>query len=234
MPISRRHLPLLGCALTFGALAPRTHASTEAQHLADRLLDALGGREAWARTRNTRNDSQQNRSTEPAVLRVVITLDFTAPRFRMDASGPQFQSARALDGERHWRRTRDGQLGPMPADMLAEERRWHAAHVYRTLHRLAVRDAALSVQTPRAGHLDVIEGGARLAWYRLDSRGEPYAFGTYADETGTICGPWEFEAGGIRHPLWTSRPDGTWRVLLKSLEVNVPMPPELLAAPGTR
>jgi hypothetical protein len=232
MPLTRRHLSLAAATFAAAIAAPRVHASTDAAALADRLLDALGGREAWARARTTRNDSQQNRSIEPAVVRAVITLDFTAPRFRIDTRGEGFAVARAVDGDRHWRRTRDGSVGPIPDDALADERRWYAAHVYRTLHRIAAGGGGGALQRPRAEQLDVIEGGARLAWYRVDSRGEPYAFGAHADEVGTVCGPWEFEAGGIRHPLWTARPDGTWRALLKALEVNVPMPAELLRSPG--
>jgi hypothetical protein len=228
MPLNRRRLSLVAAAFAASIAAPRVHAGTDAQALADRLLDALGGREAWARALNTRNDAQQNRSADPAVVRAVITLDFTAPRFRIDIRGADFTVARAVDGERHWRRTRDGSVGPIPDDLLAEERRWYAAHVYRTLHRIAARDPLLALQRPRADQLDVIEAGARLAWYRVDSRGEPYAFGAHGDDAGTVCGPWEFEAGGIRHPLWTARPDGTWRALLKALEVNVPMPAALL------
>jgi hypothetical protein len=228
MPKRRQLTLCLAAALAAPALV---RADTTPEALAERLLGALGGREAWARARNSRNDSQQNRSSEPTVVRSVITLDFTAPRFRIEISAPGIAVARAVDHERHWRRTRDGTVGPIPADALADERRWYAAHVYRTLHRLAVRDAALAVQSPRAGQLDVIEGGRRLAWYRLDSRGEPYLFGAHEGETGTVCGPWEFEASGIRHPLWTASPDGTWRALLKALAVNVPMPDTLLAAP---
>jgi hypothetical protein len=229
MNTTRRQLTL---SLAATLAAPAVRAADDGAVLAERLLGALGGREAWARARNTRNDSQQNRSTEPAVVRAVITLDFSAPRFRIDTTGEGFAVARAVDHDRHWRRTRDGQVGPIPADALADERRWYAAHVYRTLHRLAVRDAALSLQAPHAGQLDVIEGGQRLAWYRLDSRGEPYHFGAHDDELGAVCGPWEFEASGIRHPLWVARPDGTWRAMIKALAVNVPMPEALLAAPA--
>jgi hypothetical protein len=225
---TRRQLAL---SLAAALAAPAVHADTAPEAQAERLLGALGGREAWARARNTRNDSQQNRSTEPAVVRAVITMDFTAPRFRIDTTGDGFAVARAVDHDRHWRRTRDGTVGPIPDGALADERRWYAAHVYRTLHRIAARDAALALHTPRAGQLDVIEGGKRLAWYRLDSRGEPYRFGARDDDTGTVCGPWEFEASGIRHPLWTASADGTWRAMIKALAVNVPMPEALLAPP---
>jgi Ni/Co efflux regulator RcnB len=232
MSIPRRHLPVLGAAIAASVAAPHLQASTDAKALTDKMLAALGGREAWARLRATRNDSQQNRAAEPTVVRSVITMDFAAPRFRIDTTAPGIDLSRAVDGDRHWRRTRDGRLGPYPDDLLAEDRRWHAAHVYRTIHRLARADAALAATSSRADQLDIAEGGQRLAWFRLDSRGEPYAFGAQSDDNVTVCGPWEFEAGGIRHPLWTARPDGTWRALLKALVVDPPLPDALFARPS--
>jgi hypothetical protein len=230
--VRRQILQGLAIVSTFGAARSGAAAPDAAAAAAERLLQAVGGRAAWAAARNTRNDSQQNRNVEPVVVRAVITMDFDAPRFRIDTTGPGLLLARVVDGERHWRRTRAGNVEPIAAEPLAEDRRWYAGHVYRTLHRIATGDARLAVHSPRPSRLEVHEAGARLAWYELDSRGEPYRFGAHDDDIGAICGPWDFEAGGIRHPLWTARPDGTWRATLRALEINVEMPASLLAWPG--
>jgi hypothetical protein len=234
--MQRRSL-IISAAVAAATPAIAQAQAADAESLAERLLDAIGGRAAWAAAHNSRNDSQQNRVTEPTVVRAVITLDFRAPRFRIDTTGPGLQLARAVDGERHWRRTRAGVVEPYPADLLEEERRWYAGHVYRTLHRIAARDAAITLQRPQADRLEVFERGARIAWFRLDARGEPYHFGAHGDEAGTLCGPWAFEASGldagrgIRHPVWTANRDGTWRAWLRALEVNVAMPQALLDRP---
>ena len=50
---------------------------------------------------------------------------------------------------------------------------WYAAHVYRTIARVAKtrpRDHALA---PADGRLQVMEAGKRIAWYRLNTEGEP-------------------------------------------------------------
>ena len=60
-------------------------------------------------------------------------------------------------------------------------------------------------------------------WFRLDAKGEPYAFGTYDDEVGSLSGPWDVIKDGICHPRWISSSDGTWRAAVKSLEINVPI-----------
>jgi hypothetical protein len=43
--------------------------------------------------------------------------------------------------------------------------------------------------------------------------------------------PGEFEQSGIRHPLWVSSPDGTWRARIKSLRTNVVLDDALFAKP---
>ena len=203
-----------------------------AEGQADRMLAALGGREAWAAARNTVNDSQQNRATEPTVVRAVITMDFERPRFRIETTGPDLHLIRVIDGERSWRKTREGRIEPVPEQLLADDLEWYAGHVYRTIHRVARRDPALQLGEGKDGRLEVYERRKRIAWFKLDSRGEPYAFGAHANDVGSISGPWEFQEAGIRHPLWVSSADGTWRAMIKSLAVNVLMDDRLFAQPS--
>jgi hypothetical protein len=212
-------------------LALPAKASQSDQSAVEKMLNALGGRAVWAATTSTLNDSQQNRAADPAVVRALIWLDFSAPRFRIETRGPDFTVVRVVDGERNWRRLRDGIVEAIPADVLAEDMQWYGAHVYRSIHRLAVRDPRLTAGLGKDGRLEVFEDGKRLIWFKLDPRGEPYAFGARDDESGTICGPWEFQVGGLKHPLWVSRPDGTWRANIKALELNPKMSTELLARP---
>jgi hypothetical protein len=214
--------------------APPVTSGSEAEALVERMLEALGGRERWARLRNTVNDSQQNRATAPTVVRAVITMDFERPRFRIETTGPDLHVIRAVDGEAHWRLTRDGRVEPVPADVLAEDLQWHSSHVYRTIHRLARRDPDLFVSVGDDGRLEVRSRALaeRIAWFRLDDRGEPFGFGGAGDGPGTLSGPWDFERDGIRHPVWVSSPDGTWRARLLDLALDVPLPPELFARPG--
>jgi hypothetical protein len=163
----------------------------------------------------------------------LIWLDFTAPRFRIETRGPDFTTVRVIDGERSWRRQRDGKIEAVPPDLYAEEMLWYGAHVYRSIHRLAARDPKLSIGLGRDGRLEVFEDGKRLIWFKLDPRGEPFAFGTRDDDSGSVCGPWDFVVGGLKHPTWVSRPDGTWRANIKGLELNPKMGPELMSRPAS-
>jgi len=210
-------------------------AAATADEVADRMLAALGGRDAWARAKNTLNDSRQDWDGDPSVLRVVITMDFERPRLRIETWGEGLHLIRVLDGDKHWRIARDGAIGPISDQVLAIDRKFWAGHVYRTIHRIAARDPALGLSLGKDGRLEVHEGGARIAWYALDRRGQPYQYAAHEDEVGGIFGPWEREAAGIRHPVWVTRDGGKWRAMLNALEVNVPLREETFARPeGTK
>jgi hypothetical protein len=220
--------------LVVAALAPvAAHAS--AQDLLERLLDAIGGRARWAALRATLNDSLQHRLVEPLEVRARILMDFQQPRFRIDTEGQGaaagLRLVRVLDGDVHWRRNREGALLPIPEPTLAEDRRWLAAHLYRTLARLARQDALLSVQLGAEGRLEVFEAGRRLLWLRCNARGEPVAQGAHESESPGLLGPWRFEVEGIRHPVWSSNADGSFRAELRELQVNPPLTEALFSRP---
>lgn len=223
-------------ALVWAFSVPDVYAQSQprsAEQEAERMLAALGGRDAWADLRNTINVSQQNRAEDPAVVVSTIWMDFERPRFRIETAAPDFTVIRVIDGETHWRQRRDGTVEGVPEATLAEDRQWHGAHVYRSIHRLAARDPRLGVTLREDGRLQILEDGKNLIWFRLDPRGEPFAFGQWDDEIGSICGPWEAESDGIKHPVWTAMPDGTWRARLKNLTVNAAFERELFARPDS-
>lgn len=205
----------------------------EADIQAERLLWAVGSRPAWASLTNTVFYSQQYRRDDPTDVGAVITIDYRQPRLRIDTTGRDVQQVRLIDsdGDRNWRFDRQGRAEKVREDPLAQDLRRYTAHVYWTLQRIAVRDSKLRLAVGRNGSLEVYEGTARIAWYLLDARGEPYAMGAYNDNVGVICGPWEVEQRGIRYPAWVSRPDGSWRAALKSVAVNVQMDEKLFTQP---
>lgn len=226
-------LLVMACNLLLpGAVAqpsPPSLLSAEAQ--AEKLLAAIGGRGKWAALKNTVNDSQQFRVADPVEVRAVITMDFERPRFRIDTTGPGLKLSRVIDGESDWRLTRDGKIDAVPAAIRSDDLRWYAGHVYRTLHRIARRDAPISLGVDADGRLEVFESGKRIAWFKLTAVGEPYAFGAHEDNVGAISGPWKFERDGIRHPVWVSSADGTWRASVNALQANVKLDAAIFARP---
>jgi len=224
-------LAVLATALVTSPPTSTARNASDVEQSVERMLTAIGGRTAWAGLRNTVNDSQQNRLEEPTVVRAVITMDFTRPRFRIETTAPNLHVIRVIDGSKNWRRNRDGAIENVPAELVLEDQKWYAGHVYRTLHRIAARDPGLRLAIGSKGRLEVYESDARIAWFALDARGEPYAYGPHADDTGSIFGPWDFVHDGIRHPAWVSSPDGSWRAAIKTLKTNISLKDAMFARP---
>lgn len=203
-----------------------------AEALANKMLEAIGGRNAWAELQNTINGSQQNRATEPTVVYAVITMDFDQPRFRIETTAEDLHLVRVINGDQSWRLRRTGEIEDVPADLMLEELKWYNGHLYRTIHRIAARDPAISLQQSVPDRLEVLVDGERILWIRVDAKGEPYAFGSHDDEIGSLTGPWDFVQHDIRHPAWVSSADGTWRAAVKSLSINVPLHEHMFARPA--
>ncbi|NND00037.1 MAG: hypothetical protein HKN85_07635 [Gammaproteobacteria bacterium] len=203
-----------------------------AAELAEKMLDRIGGRSAWAGLKNTINGSQQNRTGEPTVVYAVITMDFEKPRFRIETTAQNLHLIRVIDGEGSWRLTRSGEIEDVPESLFKEELDWYASHLYRTIHRIAARDPALSLKIGSDGRLEIFKDKKRLKWFKLDAKGEPYAFGTGDNDVGSLSGPWDFVKDGIHHPSWVSSSNGTWRAAVNALDVNVPLHSSLFTRPA--
>lgn len=223
---------LLLASLFAASAAQANEPSQRAPALLAKMLDRLGGKSNWAALTNTVNGSIQNRAIEPTEVYSVITMDFTAPRFSIETTSKDIYLKRVINGDKSWRISWSGVVEDLPNESYEADMLWHDAHIYRTIHRLASDDPKLSVQT-RADRLEVIENKQRLIWFKLDAKGEPYAFGFRGDDRGSLSGPWNVIKQGIRHPSWVTHADGTWRAAVKALEFNVPLHDSQFARPET-
>lgn len=208
-------------------------AATTAETRTEQLLHALGGRARWAALTSLVNDSEQHRSEPPHSVRARIHMDLKQARWRIETTAADLHTIRVWDGPRAqgWRLTREGSVEDLPAALRDEDLRWHRGHVYRTLHRLASREAALQARLGDDGRLEVLEDGVRIAWFQQSGNGEPYAFGAHDDDIGSRSGPWSHVQDGIRHPIWVANASGTWRANLVALETNVALQDSLFQRP---
>lgn len=217
------------------AYFPMSHSAgaekSEATLLAEKMLERLGGRAQWAALKNTVNGSQQNRADEPTVVYSVITMDFERPRFRIETTSQDLHLIRVIDGENSWRLRGSGTIEDVPEPLFESEMNWYRAHLYRTIHRIAAGDPELSLKIGSGNRLEVFANSARILWLNLDAKGEPFAFGAWQDDAGSLSGPWDFIKDGIHHPRWVSSKDGTWRAAVKALEINVPLHDSVFSRP---
>lgn len=205
---------LLLCSrlLGAGAFPESGEARTE------RLLTAIGGRSAWSAVRSYMIRATHYEGNR-APFANTIWNDLAVPRVRIEAKGPDVDVRRAIDGEQAWR-TRDGQITPLTPEQIRDEQRWWEANIYRTLQRLAARDAELSVRAVGENRLEVFRAdGARLNWFELNARGEPLRFGTWESETGSVFGPL-IQQGPVKCAKWGTNATGTWRYEVVELIVS--------------
>jgi hypothetical protein len=211
---------LLG-ALFFicGSISAGGQTVLSAEQRLEGLLAAMGGREVWAAAKGARVTAVHYTATVRLPFKNVIWNDFANPRHRVESSNEEINGAFVWqkNGESWIKRTGE-KPRPMNAQEAESEQRWHESNPYRTLQRLAARDAELTVKLIEPDRLAVFrKDGVRLCWFRLNQSNEPIAFATWEAEDATVFGPLKETASGVRHPKWVARPDGRWRVELIEL-----------------
>jgi hypothetical protein len=204
-----------------GATPPaQTDAAASAEQRRDALLAAMGGAAVWREVIGARITATHYTTQTRLPYRNVIWNDFRRFRLRIEANNRELTRVFDYDGDTGWRD--DGvSVTPIPAARVADERAWWSANIYRTLHRLALPDPALSVRLLEPDRLAVFEQGrGLLVWFRLNSAGEPLQFGTDPVTPGTTFGPLAAHAGGARYPRWGTDASGSWRYEVHDAEFS--------------
>jgi hypothetical protein len=221
--MDRRDILLAAAAAFAAARVPSARAAAEtsgpsAAGRVDALLEAMGGRAAWAAARGYAVEARHLLATEPSPIANRILLDFRAPRVRIESARPSGTIVRILDHGRGWRLAPEGARQLTQAE-VEDDRRFWTGNVYRTLHRLAARARELSVEAATDERILVRQQGEPLIWYRLNAAGEPVAFGPGADPAGTIFGPL-VRFGPLEFPAFSVRDGGRWRALIDRFVVD--------------
>jgi hypothetical protein len=190
------------------------------QERIESLLRTMGGREAWAKTTALRVDATHYEAdlAEPYENRILMS--FEEPRIRIEAGNETMNRKRAIVGKEGWHSSEKNARRAMTPAQVESDLQWWEAHIYRTLHRLAAQDPALTPALATDGRLLIRQrDGTQLMWIRQNLAGEPVQFGVGELATGTIFGPL-LPGDGSRIPRFSVSPDGTWRALIKEIEAN--------------
>ena len=200
----------LFCCIVVGHVAVAQQPDDAAVQRAEALLAAMGGREAWSKVNFVHVEAIHDDLNLREPYTNKIWNDFSAPRVRIEAKNAQIDRRRGIAEAKGWR-FRDGERAALTPEQYEDERSWWEANVYRTLHRLAIRDPELQARAVGEHRLEIFRSdGKRLNWFVLNQRGEPMLFGTGESEAGTAFGPLA-SSGAIKYPKWGARPDGAWR-----------------------
>lgn len=206
--------------------AARAAAPAPGDALSEELLAAMGGREAWAGVRYLHVEAVHDDLAVRDPFTNRIWNDLTTFRVRFEARNASMDRRHAIAGDQGWR-WREGDVRTLTAEEVAGQRRWWEANVYRTLHRIAVRDPDLTFRAASPRRLEIFRpDGTRLNWFILNQRGEPMVFGTWDSEAGSVFGPLSSN-GTIRYPRWGGRPDGDFRYEIVRIETAGSVPAEV-------
>lgn len=181
--------------------------------LAARLVEAMGGSDAWRRARGLRIAATHYEPQLAGPYDNVLAIALDEPRMRFEGkSAWGMNRVRAVVGERGWRVSEVAPLGPMTPQQVKGDVDWWEAHPYRNVRRLAVGDPGVTPRAGADGRLELVRpDGSQLMWYRLNAQGEPFAFGIGDGPVNVVLGPLDAVLGGVRLPLWSTRMDGTFR-----------------------
>jgi hypothetical protein len=103
---------ILGVSLN-PAPTPAAEALSPTDLVAEHMLMAIGGRDAWAAVTSTVVYSDQYRQNDGTPVGAVSTADYARSRIRIDTTGPNLQQVRIIgsEGDQSWRLDAKGRLG---------------------------------------------------------------------------------------------------------------------------
>ena len=231
-PALRRGL-IVGLIAALSATAQTDTTATESgEARTDRLLSAVGGRNAWARVNVVIVEATHYALTAPTTYDNRIVNDLTRPRVRFEGHAPGWDRWATIDGDTGTYRRDHEPVVERGADRVASDNEWWAANLYRTLRRLAKKDPALTSQSVDEDRLEVFENGQLLNWFRLNEDGAPVLYGNNdPDSSGTIFGPLRSNPSGIRYPEWGAGENGAFRYRIEKFLVNPLVDDETFAIP---
>lgn len=217
-----RFFPLVGvlCGLL---VAPLTASAETGAQRVERLLNAMGGREAWAAVETVIVEATHYSLTPPNSYANRIVNDLVNFRVLFEAHSANYDRWLSISGETGTYRRDDEPIIPARPDQIAENATWWSENVYRTLRRLAVGDAGLEPRAVGEDRLEIHTPEGRLNWFRLTTGGAPALYGIGPDSEATIFGPLRDHPSGIRYPGWGAGDLGAWRYEIEKFYVNPPI-----------
>ena len=204
-------LVFLAVAAPAPPVAAQTRGEAPAVAAAERLLDAVGGREAWANARTFFVEERVfTASGDVAQLR--IWRDMVAGTRRLERSSAGSTYREWLSPAGGWEE-RDGQRRVLAAQELASERYGLMQEPYAIYRRLALNDPRLRMVLRDPRSLYVYDSDDRLlCWFLLDGKGSLVSWGNFYD--GAInqhyYGPL-VDVGDANLPKWGVSTTGAFR-----------------------
>jgi CubicO group peptidase (beta-lactamase class C family) len=239
--MNRQIVATLSILMTVTAVASPGHAEDlrgdeQAVALAERMLDTLGGRAAWARARTIRTELQGYFAREQEPWDETFWMDLEETWGRFEIKNDTIDRVIAWTPESGWESS-DGTFEPLPDDRHRFELQYWQRQPVVVFHRLARGVPATRVEKGtndlRFDAFDA-ESGELIAQFAVNMKGEPIKWGASIgdQEFEHVFGPLK-EFGGVRLPEWGATISGVWRYQHVDVSIS-PSPPAVSFDPPSR
>ena len=199
------------------AMPSLTHAELQgdpqATALAAEMVEALGGREAWANARWLYTAERSFHENYKLALDYQGWRDLGEPRGwnRVDSSELSYEQGWTKG--QGWR-LRNGEFQAFSDDRLNSEVSFWPREIYIMYHRFANGDARLKLTSTgeRSFSVENAETGTALGEFKISKEGGPlvWSSGDGEDDVTYVYGPLA-EFDGVSLPAWGAQLDGSWR-----------------------
>ena len=225
----------IGVVVTAASAAPargQLRGDAEATASVERMLEAIGGREAWSSGRTLELTYRGWWPDRPGEVLERAWRDLADANQRIEIEADTVDVVYVLTADQGWT-SRNDSTRILGEDTLREHRAFWPRDFYTLLRRLARSDPDLwvssageqriAVYSERQGEIgwfEIASGGGIVRWGTVD-RGEPLEY---------VYGPMR-DFGPLRFPAWGASLDGSWRFEYERVALSGgPIPSELLAA----
>lgn len=204
------------------ALAQKQLAGDEkAVALVDQMLQRLGGKEIWARSRTlyVEYHGWRDHPTQAVIERA--WRDLQQPNQRMEIEGSLTDLVLVFTPDSNWI-SRDGAVSDQDATVQAADLRFWPYDFYTMIHNLAVGDSRIRLEFEAPMRVTVSNrDGDDWGWWDIDSTGAPVRWGAnYEDEVlEYVYGPLK-TFGNVSFPAWGTAADGSWRFEYVAIDVD--------------
>jgi hypothetical protein len=210
----RELLTCIGIALVIGAELPSfAQQSSEAWQVADRLVESLGGREAWANARSLYVQEKAFPASIAGPVKAEFWRDLEVPTYRSRIEGPSIRRETSWTANAGWV-IRDGVRTELSADDISSELSGWRQEPYVMYHLLALQDSSLHLVLVDGNRLEIYDGqdGSLLCWFVVDASGAPLRWGNVfeGEVNEHVYGPLR-SFGNVSMPSWGTSTTGSWR-----------------------
>ena len=215
--------------LNAGLLMNRPSAAQTAEEMGQRLLDAMGGVDAWDTVRTVHNTAINHHPAARLPYIQEYWYDMQEPAHHTRINNFDMQRVRAYNSEGGWSLA-EGNLTPFSAERLQNEMVSWSKSLYRKFRLLARKPDGFELTIGKDDRLEFRLDGAFLGWMIIGEDGAPVRHGGMPSTDNYTEFDELAEFGPAKWPR-SGRDNDGWRFEMLSLELSDDAMPVPLSPP---